>query len=73
MEIILAGLLSGKVIIWQLILGGFQLFCTGIGGRFGTVIGFVLASIWTYSKTYGDLMVLQFFVQSIIGVLLFQD
>ena len=73
MEIILAGLLSGKVIIWQLILGGFQLFCTGIGGRFGTVIGFVLVIFWTFSKTYGDLLLLQFIIQGIVFISLFND
>ena len=69
MEIILAGLFSGKVIMYQLILGGVQV----IGGRGGSIVGFILVALWTVTQTYGDLMVLQLVVQGIIGFLLFSS
>ena len=71
MEIILAGLLSGKVIIWQIMLGGIQVAGRAIGGRGGGVGGFILVALWTIIQTYNGLMVLQLIVQGIIAFLLF--
>jgi len=73
MEIILAGLFSGKVIMYQLILGGVQVIGRAIGGRGGSIVGFILVAFWTVTQTYGDLMVLQLVVQGIIGFLLFSS
>jgi hypothetical protein len=73
MEVVLAGLFSGKVIMWQLMLGGVQAIGRAIGGRGGTVIGFILVAFWTLSKTSGDLLFLQFVIQGIIGFVLFSS
>ena len=73
MEIILAGLLSGKVIIWQIMLGGIQVAGRAIGGRGGGVVGFILVALWTIIQTYNGLMVLQLIVQGIIAFLLYKS
>jgi len=71
MEVVLAGLLSGKVIMWQIMLGGVQVAGRAIGGRGGGVIGFILVALWTITQTHNGLMVLQLIVQGIIAFLLF--
>lgn len=71
MEVILAGLLSGKVIIWQIMLGGVQVAGRVIGGRGGVIVGFILVALWTITQTYNGLLVLQLIVQGIIAFLLF--
>tara|TARA_Y100000031_G_scaffold151589_1_gene193162 strand:+ start:2093 stop:2323 length:231 start_codon:yes stop_codon:yes gene_type:complete len=71
MEIVLAGLLSGKVIMWQIILGGVQVAGRAIGDLGGGIVGFILVVLWTITKTYNDLMILQLIIQSVIAFALF--
>ena len=71
MDIMLASLISGKVIMWQIILGGVQLAGMGFGGRVGGAIAFILVVGWTVTQTYGSLMVLQLVVQGAIAFFLY--
>jgi len=70
MEIIHAGLLSGSVIMYQIVLGLIQLAGYGIGGRFGGIIASIVVAIWTYTQTWGDLFALQMVVQGGIAFFL---
>jgi|TARA_B100002003_G_C14005103_1_gene485081 hypothetical protein len=71
MEIIVASLLSGKVIMWQVILGAVQGAGRLLGGKIGVVIAFILVALWTITKTYNGLLVLQLIIQGIIAFFLF--
>ena len=73
MEVIYAGILSGKVILWQIMLGCVQLIGRAIGGRGGVIVGFALVAFWTITQTYNGLMVLQLIVQGIIAFLLYKS
>jgi len=71
MEIMIASIFSGKVLMWQLMLGAVQFTGRTIGGRAGGVGALILVVGWTLTKTYGDLMLLQLVVQGVIGFFLF--
>ena len=71
MEIMVASLFSGKVLMWQVILGAVQFAGRTIGGRVGGVVGFILVLWWTLTQTYGDLILLQLIVQGAIAFFLF--
>ncbi len=73
MEVILASLISFKVLIYQLGLGGIQVFGQRAGGRVGLIIGYIIVVIWTLSKTYEGLMILQLIIQSGIGYYLLKN
>ncbi len=73
MEVILASLISFKVLIYQIGLGGIQVFAQRVGGRIGLIIGYSIVVIWTISKTYEGLFLLQLIVQSGIGYYLLKN
>jgi len=73
MEILHAGLLSGSVILYQLILGVIQLVGYGVGGRLGGIVAFIMVAIWTFTQTWGNLFVLQMVVQGGIALFLFNN
>ena len=73
MEILHAGLLSGSVIMYQLILGVIQFVGHALGGRSGGIVAFIIVSIWTFTQTWGDLFALQMVVQGGIALFLFNN
>tara|TARA_Y100000590_G_C15629762_1_gene980758 strand:- start:703 stop:933 length:231 start_codon:yes stop_codon:yes gene_type:complete len=73
MEILHASLLSGSVIMYQLILGFIQLVGYGVGGRLGGIVAFIMVAIWTFTQTWGNLFVLQMVVQGGIAIFLFNN
>ena len=73
MEILHAGLLSGSVIMYQLILGFIQLVGYGLGRQPGGIVAFIIVAIWTYTQTWGDLFLLQMVVQGGITLYLFNN
>ena len=60
-------IITGPVIMYQLILGGVQFGVRVMGGGF---FGFILVVLWTITQTYGALMVQQLIIQGIIAFLL---
>ena len=69
----LASLLSMKVILWQGILGFIQFLGVKVGEKTGLGIAYVIVLIWTVTKTYNNLLVLQIIVQTIIAFLLYSN
>jgi type IV secretory pathway TrbL component len=70
MDVIFASLISIKVIIYQFVLGGIQLAGFKMGGKLGLLVGYIIVLLWTLSKTYNSLFILQLIVQSAIGIYL---
>ena len=71
MEIMVASIFSGKVLMWQVMLGAVQFTGRTIGGRGGGVVAFILIAGWTITQTYGGLTLLQLIVQGAIAFFLF--
>ena len=69
----LASLLSMKVILWQGILGFIQFLGVKVGEKTGLGIAYVIVLVWTVTKTYNNLLVLQIIVQTIIAFLLYSN
>lgn len=72
MELELASLISGQVIMWQVILAGVQYTGLKIGGKLGLAIAAIAVFFWTISNTYNDLRFLQLIVQGGFAYFLFQ-
>lgn len=62
----LASLISLKVVIFQLALGGVQFIGLRIGDRIGLIVAFILVILWTLTQTHSSLLAFQLVVQSII-------
>tara|TARA_B100000945_G_C20416454_1_gene615417 strand:- start:1666 stop:1866 length:201 start_codon:yes stop_codon:yes gene_type:complete len=60
-------IITGPVIMYQIILGGVQFVVKMMGGG---AIGFILVVLWTITQTYGSLMIQQLIIQGIIAFLL---
>ena len=60
-------IITGPVIMYQIILGGVQFAVKMMGGG---AIGFILVVLWTITQTYGSLMIQQLIIQGIIAFLL---
>jgi hypothetical protein len=73
MDLQLASLISGPVLMWQLLLGGVQFIGYKVGGKTGLAIAAIAVLFWTISNTYNDLKLLQLVVQGGIAYLLFQQ
>ena len=73
MDIQFASLISGPVLMWQLLLGGIQFIGWKIGGKVGLAIAVIAVMFWTISNTYNDLKFLQLIVQGGIAYFLFQQ
>ncbi len=73
MDVTIASLLSFKVLIYQLGLGGIQVLAQRAGGRVGLILGYIIVVLWTISKTNDGLMILQLIVQSGIGYYLLKQ
>ena|GEM_PF-3369869 len=73
MELLIASIFSGKVILWQIFLGFVQVIGRSIAGKKGLMVTFALVIFWTLLKTFNGLLLLQIFVQSIIFFILYND
>ncbi|MBU0712318.1 hypothetical protein KKA87_10410 [bacterium] len=73
MEIQYASLFSFKVIIWQVLLGFIQYVGLKIGNRIGLLIAYLIVIIWTISKTYDGLLILQLIIQSTIAYFFYKS
>lgn len=64
--VLVAALISYKVIGYQIIFGVGQVLMYLFLHRFGLVIGAAIIVIYTFVNTYGNLLMLQLIVQSLI-------
>ena len=55
------------VIFYQILLGGYQIFCTVLFGKFGFFLGVIGVILWTLTQTSGKLRTLQIFIQIMIS------
>lgn len=73
MEYYSASLISLKVLIWQIVLGFIQYIGLKIGQKTGLMIAFIVVVIWTLSKTYNELFILQLIIQCVIAYFLYKS
>ena len=73
MEILESSLISFKVLIFQLGLGGLQVIGFRLGNKSGLTGAYIVVILWTIFKTSGELMVFQLVVQSVILYFMYQQ
>ena len=66
MGITLASIISMKVLFWQIFLGIVQTIGLKVGGRKSLLFTYILVLFWTLTQTFGNLLIIQVIVQTVI-------